>query len=267
VSRIPISVIVVTKNEAPRIGRCLAALTDFNEVVVVDSASGDQTKSIAEEYGARVVDFVWNGRYPKKRQWCLDTLDLRNDHIFFVDADEVVTAALAAEIRMLDWRCAGYFVRGRYVVDGKILRFGLQNNKLALLDRRKMEFPVVDDLDLPGMGEIEGHYQPVPKPAHADEKIGQVKESLLHYAYENESAWSARHHRYAAWERGMNARRAWPQDGRFIKKIFRIIPLKATAAFAYGYIFKRGFLDGSSGLKFAQSRYRYYRMTKEKYSP
>lgn len=258
--RIPVSVIIVTRNEAERLGRCLEALSDFQEIIVVDSSSNDGTQAIVRKYGARLVDFVWNGRYPKKRQWCLDNLELRHDRIFFVDADEIVTPGLVREIRGLDWRRAGYFVRGQYVFESRKLRFGLCNNKLALFDRRLMEFPVINDLDLPGMGEIEGHYQPVLKRGCEDAWIGQVSAPLLHYAYEDEAAWRARHERYAAWERGMNARAAWPQDSRKIKRIFRSIPGRPAAAFAHSYILKLGVLDGVRGFRFARSRAAYYRM-------
>ena len=257
---IPVSVIVVTKNEAGRIGRCLAALKDFDEVIVVDSQSTDATQALARESAAHFVDFIWNGQYPKKRQWCLDYLRLAHEWVFFVDADEIVTPELVAEIRALNFTAAGYFVRGRYIYDGKALRFGLCNNKLALIDRRKMEFPVVDDLDLPAMGEIEGHYQPVLKPGYEAEKIQQLKAPLLHYAYDNPQGWYERHERYAAWERGMNDRKAWPQDLRLAKRIFKQLPGQPWAAFFHSYVFKRGFLDGAAGFNFARSRYRYYRM-------
>jgi glycosyltransferase involved in cell wall biosynthesis len=259
--KIPVSVIIITKNEERNIGRCLAALRDFSEVVVVDSNSDDLTQNVAAARGARVVNFIWDGRYPKKRQWCLDTLSLAHEWVFFVDADEVVTPALAQEIAALDFSCAGYFVQGRYVLDGVALNFGLKNKKLALFDRRKICFPVIDDLDLSGMGEIEGHYQPVLK-ATATGKIGGLRAPLLHYAYHSREAWQGRHARYADWERGMNAKSAWPEDPvfvrRVVKKIFRALPFRGVIAFLHSYVLKCGFLDGKRGWEFAMDRYAYY---------
>lgn len=262
--KIPLSVIVVTKNEEARIVRCLEALQGFDEVLVVDSASTDKTVVLAEQCGARVINFTWNGNYPKKRQWSLDNLKLKHDLVFFVDADEVVPPELVEEISALVHDCAGCFVKGRYIFKGRPLRFGLYNNKLALFDRRKMEFPVVDDLDLPGMGEIEGHYQPVLKEGYKNEKIGQLREPLYHYAYEDEQSWQERHHRYADWERGMDAQNTWPDDPRPVKKIFKALPLRPWIAFLHSYMIKLGFLDGAAGFKFAQSRYVYYRMIENK---
>ena len=113
---------------------------------------------------------------------------------------------------------------GRYVVDDKVLRHGLCNNKIALFDRRAMCFPVVNDLGLPGMGEIEGHYQPCLKSETRSQKIGSFKNHLLHEAYGSREQWTARHLRYAAWEAGMNARNSWPVDpvrgGKRSRKFF-----------------------------------------------
>lgn len=263
-NNIPVSVIVVTRNEEARIESCLKVLQGFKDVWVVDSGSLDKTCEIAQQCGVKVVDFAWNGAYPKKRQWCLDTLALAHDWVFFVDADEIVTDALLEEIRGLDFAAAGYFVQGRYVWDGQLLRHGLRNNKLVLIDRRKVEFPVVDDLDLPGMGEIEGHYQPVLRAGFEGENIGQLRATMVHDAGDDAQHWRARHMRYAAWEAGMNARQAWPQDPvlwrRIAKQIFRMLPFRGVIAFVHSYIFKCGFLGGMAGFDFAASRARYYVM-------
>lgn len=261
---IPVSVIVVTKNEEKRIGDCLRALQDFDEIIVVDSGSSDKTKEISENCGARVVDFKWNGQYPKKRQWILDHVPSKNPYIFFVDADEIVTPELIHEIRQLDFSAAGYFVKGRYVFEGHELKFGLKNNKLVLFDRNKIEFPVVDDLDLAGMGEIEGHYQPVLKVLFQREIIGQLRCCLLHRAYEDARAWQARHERYAQWEVDMNVRKAWPNENsrrrRILKELFRAMPFRPFVAFIHCYVLKAGFLDGAAGFRFALSRGAYYLM-------
>ena len=261
---IPVSVLVMTKEETPRLAVCLAAVRrDFAEVVVVDSMSGDGTADLARSYGARVEHFSWNGQYPKKRQWPLDHLDLAHDWIFFVDVDEIVTPDLIAEIAGLFAKGpperAGYFVHGRYVIDGRVLRHGLVNNKLALFDRRRVAFPVVDDLGLPGMGEIEGHYQPVPRMPGA--RLGQLDAPLWHRAYEGGN-WLARHRRYAAWEAGMNARGAWPRDPsawrQALKTLFRAMPGRGAAAFLHSFVLKSGWRDGRRGFRLARDRWRYY---------
>lgn len=263
-SLIPVSAIVVTRDEECNLARCLAALKGFDEVVVVDSNSQDATKTIAESFGARVVPFEWNGRYPKKRQWCLDHLSLKHERIFFVDADEELTGDLCHEIAGLDWKAAGYFVRGAYVVDGTPLKYGLKNNKLCLFDRTKMAFPVVDDLDLPGMGEMEGHYQPVLKSAFQGSPIGQVKNPLLHHAFEDADRWIRRHAGYAVWEIGVLGKNLSLREDdvvrSFLKKIFCSLPCRSWAAFGHSYIIRLGFLDGYAGYRLACSRRDYYKL-------
>lgn len=261
---IPVTVVVVTKDEAAALPRCLDNLMDF-PVIVVDSESRDGTADVARAYGAVTVDFRWNGAYPKKRQWCLENLKLPYPWVFFVDADEVVTTKLAREIAALfrdgEPPCAGYFIRGRYMAEGRSLRWGLQNNKLALFDSRAFAFPVVDDLGLP-LGEIEGHYQPQAKIPGA--KIGRLQGHVLHYAGEDRARWLARHEKYAQWEAGMNRRKAWPCDpvkGReWAKRVFRALPLRATAAFLHSLIWCGGIRNGPAGWRQARDRYLYYRM-------
>lgn len=270
---IPVSVVVPTKNEERRIGPCLDHLHRVQNVFVVDSNSTDNTATIAQGYtNVRLVPFQWDGRYPKKYQWCLDTLPLSHDWVLFVDADERIPPQLIDEIATLfktsqDTR-AGYFIRAHYkwgeAGRERILRYGLTNNKLCLINRHKMEFPVIHDLDIEGMGEIEGHYQPVLKDNYKDHIIGQLKTPMIHDCTGPYDHWLERHKRYAKWEAEMDARRAWPQEDRrrrrWIKRAFKSLPFRPVLAFMQCYILKLGFVDGALGLHFARSRARYYKM-------
>lgn len=264
---INISVLITTLNEADNLPRCLSALQDFDEIIIIDSGSTDETVAIAKSFGAQVIDFKWDKKYPKKRQWCLDNLTIKHDFVFWVDGDEELTPALVEELRSLDQRAAGYFVKGLYVWDGKDLKHGLNNNKLALINRHKIEFPIVNDLDIEGMGEIEGHYQPVLKEGYKNELIGQLSQSLHHFAYEDAQGWERRHKRYARWEAEMIKRQAYPKDPNIwrerLKTVFRNMPFRGLIAFGHCYIWKAGFLDGAAGYKFALSRLRYYQLVRQ----
>lgn len=258
---INVTVIITTLNEEKRLPSCLNALKHFDEIIVLDSDSSDDTKEVAINHNARYVNYNWDRKYPKKRQWALDNLDIKNDFVFFVDADEIVTAELIREIKSLDFLAAGYFVKGQYVWNGKILKHGLKNNKLALFNRHKIEFPVIDDLGIKGMGEIEGHYQPILKKPDSGEVIRQLKAPVIHDAYDG---WENRHQRYALWEAEMIKRDKYPKDPNsfreFLKRAFRGMPFRGFVAFVHSYIFKLGFLDGRAGFDFAISRMRYYQM-------
>lgn len=260
---IPVTVIITTLNEEKNLPRCLGALTRFNEVIIVDSNSTDQTRAIAHNHGASVVSFSWNGHYPKKRQWCLDTLSFKNHFVFFVDADEVITPELANEIAALDFNAAGYFVDGLYMADERPLKFGMRNRKLCLIDHRCIEFPVVDDLNIPGMGEIEGHYQPVLKKDAGDKSVRRLRHPIHHYAFDDNVKWQSRHDGYAKWEEGMAAQSLWPQETStfrsVLKSIFRHAPFKASLFFIYHYFLKGGFLEGRRNFDLTIKKAAYYK--------
>ena len=80
---IPVTVVVPVKNEARNLPRCLKRLERFEKVYVVDSGSDDATPEVAESHGAEVVQFKWNGRFPKKRNWFLDNHTLGTEWVLF----------------------------------------------------------------------------------------------------------------------------------------------------------------------------------------
>ncbi|MEI8395849.1 MAG: glycosyltransferase family 2 protein [Rhodospirillaceae bacterium] len=266
---IPVSVIVMTRNEADNIVACLSGLSRFDEVFVVDSNSTDGTVALAASMGARVVPFTWNGRYPKKKQWCLNHLPFRHDRVFFVDADERVLPALADEIEALMVRGpkrAGYFVTARMSFDGHRLRFGHHNCKLALFDRKRGHFPECPDLDVTTMWEVEGHYQPT-----IDGPTERLTAYMLHEDGKPVSAWFERHELYADWEAtlGFDGRlyrlaSAEPPLRRLLKRAVQRLPLRPLLAFLHSYVWRLGFLDGSAGYRYAKARGWYYRLIDRK---
>lgn len=260
-----ISVIVVTKNEEGRIADCLKTIRPyFSDIWIVDSNSTDRTVEIARGYGARIVNFSWNGTYPKKYGWCLECLNDLQDWVLFIDADEWMNEGLAKEIEALELKAAGYFIKGLYKSGSKVFRFGMHNNKLCLINRGKIKFPVVKDIPIEGMEEIEGHYQPVLRAGYKREKIGQLKNALVHNVDIQSPEWLDKHKLYARWEAQMDVRKLWPQENklsrRFLKFIFKCLPFRPHIAFLHSCILKLGFLDGWAGMDLAMSRYRYYAM-------
>lgn len=264
---IPVSVLIATKNEAGKIAACIDALQEFGEIIVIDSASRDKTVEIVRDKALPVVEFSWNGHYPKKRQWILDSVQTRYDWVFFVDADEIMTPELKNEIADIfanEPQAAGFYIKGLYKAGNKILKHGLSNLKLCLFDKTKLEFPIVDDLDIPGMGEMEGHYQPVLKAGYEGLKIGRLESFLIHDAYDDERAWIFRHQKYARWEAGMNMKKAWPSEsasfrGR-VKSLLRQSRFRPQIVFLTSFILFKGFLDGNEGFEFAERKARYYKL-------
>lgn len=261
--RIPVSVVVMTRDEERNIATCLHSVRDFDQVLVVDSNSEDSTPEIAASLGATVVPFAWDGRYPKKKQWCLDNLPFRNDWVLYVDADERVTPRLADEIAALMTAGpsrAGYFAGYDYAFAGKTLRRGHRVYKLVLLDRRRASFPPYDDLDVANPVEVELHFQP-----RIEGPAGMLKARMLHDDHDTLFHWIERHNRYSDWEALLRARRELPrrddtQPGirGALKAAFNRLPAKGPVAFIWSYVFRLGFLDGRAGFHFAVARAFYY---------
>jgi glycosyltransferase involved in cell wall biosynthesis len=96
---LPLSIFVITRDEADRIGATLEAVRGLSDdIVVVDSGSTDATCVIAREHGARVMTNAWPGYGPQKR---FAEEQCRHDWLLNLDADEVVPPDLVAEIRAL----------------------------------------------------------------------------------------------------------------------------------------------------------------------
>jgi len=243
-----ITAIICTKNERENLPHSLPLLQHyFDEVLVVDSHSTDGTQNHATHH------FTWNGHYPKKRQWILDHIPTRHDWVFMVDADEIITDDFVREVKNLDFRADGYFVRSAIVWKGNILKYGLKNNKLCLFHKAKFYYPIVDDLDMTGMGEMEGHYQPIPR---NNAIIGQIITPILHH--DRKGDWHTRHHKYALWEAAMNTHQAWPKDPvpwrEFLKKRLRASRFRPALIFLWGFMIKCGFMDGRDGYDYACAR-------------
>ena len=93
---LPISCFIIAKNEADRIARTIRSVRSWvDEVIVVDSESTDDTVAVARQEGARVVTQPWLGFGGQKR---FGEAQCRNDWVFNIDADEVVTRELQIEI-------------------------------------------------------------------------------------------------------------------------------------------------------------------------
>ena len=261
--QIPVSVIVMTKNEEPNIRACLAPLMRFAELFVVDSNSTDATAVIAAEMGARVVPFIWNGLYPKKKQWCLDNLPFHCDWVLYVDADEQFSPQLVDEIAELMRsypKAMGYFLRFDNSFLGRRLRHGLENFKLVMFNRHRGRFLDYKDLDVATMWEVEGHYQPV-----VDGEIAVLRNRALHADFRGLHQYFERLNRYSDWEAVIRSKGYITAAGESqlgsrarLKRIFHHMPARSLAMFLYSYVYKRGFLDGRAGLAFATARFFYY---------
>lgn len=252
----------MTKDEEANIETCLRALTDFDEVFVVDSDSTDRTVALAESLGATVVPFTWNGAYPKKKQWCLESLPFRNAWAMYVDGDEIVTPELVDEIgRLLPSATeSGFFVAYDYVFLDKVLRHGRLVKKLVLLKHERAAFAQLDDLETERAGEVELHYQPT-----VDGTIGTLANRMIHDDHDTLYHYFERHNRYSDWEAVVrdndslfSSDEATVGVRALAKRFFARLPAKGLVAFLYSFIVRAGFRDGRAGFHYALSLGFYY---------
>jgi glycosyltransferase involved in cell wall biosynthesis len=92
---VKLSAIIITKNEASNIGACLESVAFCDERIVVDCDSNDDTTKIARAAGATVVSHAWAG-FGAQKNFAL--AQARGEWVLSIDADERVSAPLAAEI-------------------------------------------------------------------------------------------------------------------------------------------------------------------------
>src|SRR3989454_1449886 len=254
-----VSVIVPTRNEARNLPRCLEFLRGAGEVYVIDSQSSDDTADIARSFGAQVVQFHYQGGWPKKRQWAMDTLPLAYDWIFLVDADEALTPELAEEIKQViqDPRFGGYYIALRMFFLGRALRHsGASFYKLPLFRRGKGSFECrLKDQDT-SMCDMEVHEHVV-----VEGETAKLGNPLLHHNVESLSRYIQKHDEYSNWEARVwllgeaNSGELPPslfgtqaQRRRWLRKKFFRIPGSSILFFLYKYVFRLGFLDGVPGL-------------------
>jgi glycosyltransferase involved in cell wall biosynthesis len=254
-----VSVIVPVRNEAENLRRCLPALEWVDEVFVVDSQSTDQTREIAAAAGAQVVQFHYNGFYPKKKNWALDNLPFRNEWVLIVDADEIVIPELANEItrRISQNHADGFYLNSQYYFLGRPIRHCGYSScwNLRLFKHRLGRYEKMPDCTGGRTGDNEAHEH-----VELAGRVLRLECALEHHAYPTIAAWVEKHNRYAIWEAAESERflRQPIQISigrvqcfkRRLKKIAWRLPMRALTRFLYAYVLRVGFLDGRPGLYF-----------------
>jgi glycosyltransferase involved in cell wall biosynthesis len=231
-----ISATIITLNEEERIAKAIASLACCDEVIVVDSESTDRTCEIAEQRGARVLRRKWDG-YSKQKNFAAE--QARHDWILSIDADEQLSAELAAEIAA--WKntepaTAAMSMPRRAFYLGKWIGHSgwYPDRKTRLYDRRRARW----------VGDF------VHEAMEAAGQTGRFQSDLLHFPYralEDHFERADRYTRLAADAAQKSGRRSNPL------KLLLAPPL----VFLKSFILQRGFLDGWRGLVIAYMGARY----------
>lgn len=260
--KIPISVIIPIRNEALNLPRALASVAWADEIYVVDSGSTDGSPEIARAAGALVVQFSFNGTWPKKKNWALDNLPFRNDWVFILDADETLPAGAADEIAGIvagaGRDCAGYWINRRFMFMGRWLKHAYYPNWNIRLFRHSLgryERIVHGETD---SGDNEVHEHII-----IQGKVGWMRSEMDHFAFPSIGVFVEKHNRYSNWEarrelqgvrlhgaQQLQSRRVGAR--RMIRWLTQRLPFRPTLRFLYVYIWQGGIWDGRRGYYFAR---------------
>lgn len=227
--KMPLSVILITGNEAANIRECLESVAWADEIIVVDSGSADATVQIAREMGARVYQHDWLGFGPQKNRALSYATQ---DWIFSIDADERVTPELRREIELamrVDG-VDGYFCPRLSQFCGTFIRHGgwYPDYVLRLFRRGSGRFS--DSL--------------VHESVQMNGRSAKLKSPLLHYSYLTMGDVERKVEHYSS-----AAAKQMFEAGRRVG-ILRAMGSSAWA-FMRTYVMRRGFLDGVAGWRIA----------------
>lgn len=223
-----LSVVIITYNEEKNIGRCIDSVSKVaDEVIIVDSFSGDNTVSIALLKGATIHQSKFDG-YIKQKNKAIQLAN--NDHILLLDADEALDDELATAIleAKTTFRFPAYSMNRCNFFCGSFIRRGLwyPDRKLRLFDRR-----------LGQCGGMNPHDKIV---MNARVRVHHLKGDLLHYTYNSLEEYLERND-----EVSTTAARSLYDAG--IKKPWTKNIFSPLWAFINGYFLRLGFLDGYNG--------------------
>lgn len=221
-----LSAVIITRNAAAQLLKCLTSLEFCTEVLIVDSGSTDDTVGIARRHGARVVETHWRGFGPQK-QFAVE--QAANNWVLCIDADEWVSGILKDSIVAVlpAPTFAGYrFARcnrfmGHYLRHGE----GYPDWSLRLFDRRHARWS--DDR--------------VHEKVLIDRAVGTLGGDLYHDSAESLENYLEKQNRYStlAAEAALVAKKRG--------SVARLL-LSPLARFVKFYLLRAGFLDGLPGL-------------------
>lgn len=257
-TRYPVSVIVLTYNEAVNIGPCLESLHWADDVIVLDSFSSDGTLQAATAARSDVRTFQNRFEdFGQQRNWALDNTGPRHEWILFLDADERTNPDCIAGLKRAmesGEPHAGYYLTClNHFLGRPIPRCTMYPSwQLRLLRQGQVRY------------RKEGHGQR----EVTDGSLGYVREPYDHYGFSKGIAhWIDRHNAYSTNEVELIHRlRREPlalrdlfrrdsiQRRRCLKRLAARVGFRPLFRFLYMYFVRMGFLEGRAGLIFCLLR-------------
>lgn len=224
-AKVPLSVVIISKNAASQIGACIDSVAFAAEVLVVDSGSEDETRAIADVRGCRVIEKEWLG-FGQQKQFAVT--QARHDWVLCLDVDERVTPELAASIRSELARPATFAYRmprrnrflGRWLAHGE----GYPDRSLRLFHR----------------GHASWSNDPVHEAVITTVNVDDLAGDLLHESADEITTYLQKQNRYSS----LHAEALFAQG---VRASYLKLFLSPFARFVKFYLLRGGFLDGGPG--------------------
>ncbi|MEC8043937.1 MAG: glycosyltransferase family 2 protein [Verrucomicrobiota bacterium] len=269
-----VSLVVPCKNEESNLARCLSSVNWIKEVFIVDSHSTDSTASIVNDYGAKLVQFDYNGGWPKKKNWALENLPFSHEWVLILDADECLPPEAEDEITDIvnnpEQKHSGYWINRRFFFLGKPLKHAyFPNWNLRLFKHKLGRYEKITDLSTDS-GDHEIHEHVV-----VQGTTGKLSSIMDHYAFPTIDSFVEKHNRYSNWEAVVESSSTDDESAlqhdevkgkRRLRRIFRKLPFRPTFRFLYVYLWQGGIFDGWQGYVFARlhAQYEFLSLAKAK---
>jgi glycosyltransferase involved in cell wall biosynthesis len=262
-SSLDLTIAIPVLNEEGNIALCLESIgQDFaRQIVVIDSCSSDRTVEIAKNYGVEIVQFKWNGRFPKKRNWFLRNYTPSTTWILFLDADEILTPEFCHELRrtLPNSTKSGFWLNYTIYFLGRRLKGGYPLQKLALFRLGVGEYEEIAE-ERWSKFDMEIHEHPL-----IEGDVGMIKAPIDHRDNRGINHYVAKHKEYSSWEAfrikeaftNTTAIKKWTWKQRLKFYLVRT-PLAGPLYFIGSYILMGGCFDGWRGFVFAKLKASYF---------
>jgi len=270
------SVLILTKNEEHDLPGCLKSVAGFDDIVVFDSYSTDNTQIIATNNGARVVyrpdqdpSIAFGGDEASHRTWGLREIVFKHSWLLVLDADERLSLEASRDIGAILERNS----HGSYQPDAQPVAY--QIRRRDFMYGRHLKHVQATPLYVRFFRPEFIHYERVINPVTVvNGQIGQLNGWINHYPFSKGiSYWIERHNAYSSFEARQVSQSVEPVNlkdalfcrdfnrrRRFQKRLFMQLPARPILKFIILYFLKGGFLDGRPGFVYAilQSIYEYF---------
>ena len=228
-----LSVVVIAKNEAARIERCLKSVAWADEIIVVDGQSTDGTQEICRRLKAQVIEHPFEGSFAQERNIGMEKS--RGEWVLQIDADDIVTTGFREAFERMSAQPtshAAFKFRRKSFLMGRFMRYGGWHHYLPNLVRRDAARYV---------GCV--HERPV-----VNGSIGILDADIEHHPCEDLGNFLSRHNRYTSLQAAELFAENPNRSARQCKALMLHRPWKT---FWKGFVKKQGFREGAHGFIFA----------------